>query len=74
MSENINKDKLGRLWHWFEHIKPYLILTVIPLLFTLLFGGAFSPVANSDVPVIIYDMDGSNESRQLVGFLRIILT
>ena len=68
MSENINKDKFGRLWHRFEHIKPYLILTVIPLLFTLLFGGAFSPVANSDVSVIIYDMDGSNESRQLVGF------
>lgn len=59
-------EKAGRLWHWFEHIKPYLILTVIPLFFTLAFGGALSPVANTDVPVIIYDMDGSNESRQLV--------
>ena len=68
MSANMHKEGIGRLWHWFERVKPYLILTIIPLLFTLLFGGAFSPVANSDVPVIIYDMDGSNESRQLVDF------
>ena len=68
MSANMHKEDIGRLWHWFERVKPYLILTIIPLLFTLLFGGAFSPVANSDVPVIIYDMDGSNESRQLVDF------
>ena len=45
-------------------VAPFLI----PLFFTLLFGGAFSPVSNTDVPVLIYDMDGSNESRQLVDY------
>ncbi|MCX4266434.1 MAG: ABC transporter permease, partial [Firmicutes bacterium] len=57
-----------KFFHWFAQIKPYAILTLIPLFFTLLFGGAFSPVSNTNVPVLIYDMDGSNESRQLVDY------
>lgn len=64
MSKNF-KQKFG---HWFASVKPYAILTLIPLFFTLVFGGAFSPVSNTDVPVLIYDMDGSNESRQLVNY------
>lgn len=63
----INHDEVDRLMQWFNtNLKPYLILTLIPLFFTLLFGGAFSPVSNTNVPVVILDMDGSNESRQLV--------
>lgn len=45
--------------------KPYLVLLVIPLFFTLLFGGAMSPVSNHDVPVMLYDMDHSPESEQV---------
>lgn len=62
------KEERSKFFHWFAQIKPYAILTLIPLFFTLLFGGAFSPVSNTDVPVLIYDMDGSNESRQLVNY------
>lgn len=62
------KEERSKFFHWFAQIKPYAILTLIPLFFTLLFGGAFSPVSNTDVPVLIYDMDGSNESRQLVDY------
>lgn len=45
--------------------KPYLVLTVIPLFFTLLFGGAMSPVSNHDVPVMLFDMDHSPEADQV---------
>lgn len=40
-------------------------MTVIPLLFTLLFGYAMSPVLNMNLPFVIYDMDNSAQSRQL---------
>ncbi len=50
----------------FMRYKPYLILTVVPLLFTCVFAGAMSPVSNRDLPVLLYDMDRSNESRLVV--------
>lgn len=46
-------------------VKPYTIMMVIPLLFTLLFGGAISQVFVQDVPIALYDMDNSAESRQV---------
>lgn len=64
----MSDDFRQKFGHWFATVKPYAILTLIPLFFTLVFGGAFSPVSNSDVPLLVYDMDGSNESRQLVDF------
>ena len=45
------KEERSKFFHWFAQIKPYVILTLIPLFFTLLFGGAFSPVSNTNVPV-----------------------
>ncbi|QIB67846.1 ABC transporter permease [Aminipila butyrica] len=52
----------------FMEIKPYLIVGVIPLLFTLIFGGMFSPVFVQDIPIAIYDMDGSAASREIVNY------
>lgn len=49
----------------FNAVKPYVVLIVIPVLFTLLFGGVMSPVMNSDIPVMLYDMDNSAESQQV---------
>lgn len=51
--------------------KSYLVLTLVPLLFVLLFGGAMSPVYNTDLPVLVYDMDASPASRQVVEQLEI---
>ncbi len=50
----------------FMRYKPYVVLTLAPLLFVLLFGGAMSPVYNTDLPVMVYDMDASPASRQVV--------
>lgn len=44
-------------------IKPYTVMLVVPLFFTLLFAGAMSPVINHDIPVMLYDMDNSPESQ-----------
>lgn len=54
----INMERINR-------IKPYTIMMVIPLLFTLLFGGAISKVYVQNVPVALYDMDNSAEAQQV---------
>lgn len=60
------RPALRQLVELFMRFKPYLILTIVPLLFTCAFAGAMSPVSNSDLPVLIYDMDRSNEARLVV--------
>lgn len=57
---------IKRFAELFMRYKPYLVLTVVPLLFVLLFGGAMRPVYNTDLPVMLYDMDASPASRQVV--------
>lgn len=57
---------INKLCNLFMRVKPYLVLTVVPLLFVLLFGGAMSPVYNTNLPVMLYDMDASPASRQVV--------
>lgn len=47
-------------------LRPYLILLFIPMLFTVLFGAAMSPVFVEDIPIAIYDMDNSSKSRIVV--------
>lgn len=54
----INMERINK-------VKPYTIMMVIPLLFTLLFGGAISQVFVQDIPVALYDMDNSAESQQV---------
>lgn len=50
----------------FLEIKPYLIILLVPIAFTILFGGMFSPIFVQNIPIAIYDMDQSATSRQIV--------
>lgn len=52
----------------FMEIKPYLIILFVPMAFTLLFGGLFSPVFVEDIPIAVYDMDQSATSRNVVNY------
>ncbi|MHC1721813.1 MAG: ABC transporter permease [Aminipila sp.] len=52
----------------FTEIKPYLIILLVPMLFTLLFGGMFSPIFVQDIPIAIYDMDQSATSRDIIDY------
>ncbi len=54
----------------FLKIKPVLILVFIPLLFTLAFGYVMSPIFVEHVPFAVYDMDMSENSRQIVESFR----
>ena len=47
-------------------LRPYLILLFIPMLFTVMFGEVMSPVFVQNIPIAIYDMDGSTNSRIIV--------
>lgn len=51
---------------WFQHVKPYFILLLIPILFTLIFGAAMSPIFVEKIPVALYDMDNSSTSRTVI--------
>ncbi|WP_027399438.1 ABC transporter permease [Anaerovorax odorimutans] len=51
---------------WFKRVKPYFILLFIPILFTLLFGEAMSPIFVEDIPIGIYDMDNSPSSKDVI--------
>ncbi len=50
----------------FMHVKPVIILVFIPILFTLVFGYVMSPIFVEHVPFAVYDMDKSENSRQVV--------
>ena len=47
-------------------LRPYLILLFIPMLFTILFGEVMSPVFVQNIPVAVFDMDQSSNSRTIV--------
>lgn len=47
-------------------VKPVIILVFIPILFTLVFGYVMSPIFVEHVPFAVYDMDKSENSRQVV--------
>lgn len=51
-----------------QNIKPYAIVVVIPILFTTLFSYMFGPIFVTDIPVVIYDMDQSAASREVVDY------
>ena len=53
-----------------QTIKPYIILVIMPVLFTCIFASAMSPVYNSEIPVAIYDMDSSAASRMVVDMFQ----
>lgn len=47
-------------------LRPYLILLFIPMLFTILFGEVMSPVYVENIPIAVFDMDQSTNSRIVV--------
>ncbi len=53
-----------------QKYKPILILVFIPIGFTLLFGGAMSPIFVEDIPIVILDLDESDASREIVDEFR----
>ncbi len=48
-------------------VRPHLILVFIPLLFTIIFGWVMSPVYVQNIPLAVFDMDNSTESREIVS-------
>lgn len=47
----------------FLKLRPYLILLFIPMLFTVLFGEVMKPVYVENIPIALFDMDQSVNSR-----------
>ena len=46
--------------------KTLLLLIIIPILYTLLFGGLFSRNVLTEVPIIVCNLDGGFESQKLI--------
>jgi ABC-type multidrug transport system, permease component len=46
--------------------RPLLILILVPIGFTILFGAAMSPVFVTNIPIAILDMDESSASREII--------
>lgn len=46
--------------------KPMLILILVPIAFTLIFGAAMSPIFVDEIPIAVLDLDGSTYSRDII--------
>lgn len=46
--------------------KPLLILILVPIGFTILFGAAMSPIFVNEIPIAVLDMDESPASREII--------
>lgn len=51
---------------WRLHWRAFVMLAFIPLLYTIIFGGLFSPHVLTQVPVGICNLDGGQQGRVLV--------
>jgi ABC-2 type transport system permease protein len=49
-----------------QKYKPLLILVLVPIGFTVLFGAAMSPVFVDEIPIAVLDLDESKASRELI--------
>jgi len=47
-------------------VKPVIVLILIPILFSLMFGWCFSPVYVDDIPTAVLDQDLSEASRDVI--------
>ncbi|MGP1569503.1 MAG: ABC transporter permease [Eubacteriales bacterium] len=52
-----------------KDLKPYLLVALVPLIFTFIFGEMFSPIYIRDIPVAVMDMDGSSNSTNVIKML-----
>ena len=51
---------------WIIETRHYLIMTLIPMFFAVLLGFVFSPIFVDDIPIVIYDMDHSENARTVI--------
>lgn len=58
--------KKGFLKANFEKIKHTLVLTVVPLIFTIVFAEVYSGVYVQDIPLAVLDLDHSTTSRYII--------
>ncbi len=52
-----------------KDLKPYLLVALVPLLFTFIFGEMFSPIYIKNMPIAVMDMDASKNSRDVIEML-----
>ena len=52
-----------------KDLKPYLLVALIPLVFTIIFGAMFSPIYIRDIPIAVMDMDSSKNSVDVIRML-----
>ena len=57
---------MKRLIELIMKYKPPIILILVPIGFTLLFGAAMSPIFADDIPIAILDLDQSEQSREII--------
>ncbi len=53
-----------------EKYKPLIILILVPIGFTVLFGAAMSPVFVDEIPIAVLDLDESGASREIIDEFR----
>jgi len=53
-----------------QKYKPIVILVLVPIGFTLIFGAAMSPIFVDEIPIAVLDMDESAASREIVDEFR----
>lgn len=46
--------------------KPFLIIVIVPIAFTIIIGGSMSPVFVDEIPVAVLDIDNSPDSRDII--------
>ncbi len=61
---------MKRVVELFFQLKPMIILIIIPIAFTLIFGACMSPIFVNGIPIGILDLDRSDESRELIDDFR----
>jgi ABC-2 type transport system permease protein len=57
---------MKQLGAWIMKIKPLLVIVVVPIAFTIIFGGAMSPIFVNNIPIEMLDMDESTASRDII--------
>ncbi|HWQ78948.1 MAG TPA: ABC transporter permease [Anaerovoracaceae bacterium] len=64
------KPFIKRIMEQIMKYRPLIILIFVPVLFTVLFGAAMSPVYVDEIPFAILDLDESAASREIVDDFR----
>jgi len=49
-----------------QKYKPFIILVLVPIGFTIIFGAAMSPVFVEKIPIAVLDMDGTGAAGEII--------